>query len=100
MHAEATYPDRIEPLLAREEHTRETEASHAPKSEARSESSAAESEGNRAPREASFAASLLGDAPMDEKSALRDGAKRFGAALALSAAYGLAIGTRDGGVSI
>jgi len=47
----------------------------------------------------SFARTLLG-APGTDATSLRDDASRFGAALALSAAYGLAIGTRDGGLSI
>jgi hypothetical protein len=48
----------------------------------------------------SFAASLLGDGPKDAAAAWPDAARKFGAALALSAAYGIAIGTRDGGLGI
>ena len=47
-----------------------------------------------------FAANLLGEGLIDDKLALGDGLRRFGIALALSAAYGLAVGTRDGGLSI
>lgn len=51
-------------------------------------------------RRASFAAQLLGEGPSEAKDGMVDSARRFGAALALSACYGLAIGTRDGGLSI
>jgi hypothetical protein len=51
-----------------------------------------------APR--SFAQGLLGEGAIDEDLAVSEGLRRFGVALALSAAYGRAVGTRDGGVSI
>lgn len=51
-----------------------------------------------APR--SFAQTLLGEGSIDEHLSLRDGLQRFGTGLALAAAYGLAVGTRDGGVSM
>lgn len=47
-----------------------------------------------------FASSLLGEGLIDEKLTLVEGVRRFGVALALSAGYGLAVGTRDGGLSI
>jgi hypothetical protein len=37
---------------------------------------------------------------IDEKLTLADGFRRFGIALVLAAGYGLAVGTRDGGLSI
>jgi hypothetical protein len=47
-----------------------------------------------------FASSLLGEGLIDDKLALWDGLRRFGVAFALAAGYGLAVGTRDGGLSI
>jgi len=106
MHAEATYADGIEPIElvsrenAREEGMREREAGRKAERERASESgeSVAAARGKEA-KEASFAATLLGEAE-GASGRLREGAKRFGAALALSAAYGLSLGTRDGGLSI
>ncbi len=48
----------------------------------------------------SFAKVLLGDGPEGASGSFLEDARRFGAALALSALYGLAIGTREGGMSI
>jgi len=50
--------------------------------------------------EKSFAASLLAAGPQEASAAFRDGARKFAVGLGLSAAYGLAIGTRDGGLAI
>jgi hypothetical protein len=47
-----------------------------------------------------FASSLLGEGLIDEKLALTDGLRRFGIGMVLAASYGLAVGTRDGGLSI
>lgn len=48
----------------------------------------------------SFASSLLGEGLIDDKLALMDGLGRLGVAFALAASYGLAVGTRDGGMSL
>ena len=47
-----------------------------------------------------FASSLLGEGLIDDKLTLGEGLRRFGIAMALSAGYGLAVGTRQGGLSI
>jgi hypothetical protein len=47
-----------------------------------------------------FASSLLGEGLIDDKLALGEGLRRFGTAMVLAAGYGLAVGTRDGGLSI
>jgi hypothetical protein len=105
MHAPATFPDVLvgvaheEPSEAppptRENTTNaETDATTSASTSARSNANEAAAENK------SFAASLLGEGPAEPRAAWRDGARKFGVALALSAAYGLAIGTRDGGLSI
>lgn len=48
----------------------------------------------------SFASSLLGEGFIDDKLGVGEGLRRFGIAFALSAGYGLAVGTRDGGLSL
>ncbi len=53
--------------------------------------------GSNAP---TFASTLLGEGLIDDKLALGEGLRRFGIAMALAAGYGLAVGTRDGGLSL
>ncbi|HMY16049.1 MAG TPA: hypothetical protein PKA58_06950 [Polyangium sp.] len=54
----------------------------------------------KAPTTPTFAAGLLGVGDIDETLAVWEGLRRFGVAFALAAAYGLAVGTRDGGVGL
>lgn len=51
-------------------------------------------------RTPTFAAALLGEGHIDDKLDVWEGLRRFGVAFALSAAYGLAVGTRDGGLGL
>lgn len=54
----------------------------------------------RGPGAPTFASTLLGDGLIDDKLALTEGLRRFGIAMVLAAGYGLAVGTRDGGLSL
>ncbi len=51
-------------------------------------------------RAPTFASNLLGEGLIDETLSFSEGFRRFGIAVALAAGYGLAVGTRQGGLSL